>query len=141
MVKKILIALLVLGLIGAAVGYYLWNKPHMDVQTAKTDVSIAAEQLYKAYVADENAANALYLEKTIAVKGVIREVDKAADGSVKVIFETGDADGFGVSCEMDPLTKHKRTDFQKGETITLKGICAGFNLDVQLSRCVEVNQD
>lgn len=138
MVKKILIVLVALGLSAAAVGYYLWNKPHMDVQAAKTDVVITSSELFKAYVTDENAANAQYLEKTIAVNGVIRDLEKADDGSVKVIFESGDADGFGVSCEMDPLTKHARTDFQKGETVTLKGICAGFNLDVQLSRCVEV---
>jgi hypothetical protein len=134
--KKILYVLLTLALAGGIYGYYLWNKPHKDVQAAKTDVAIAADQLYKAYVADEAAANALYLDKTIAVTGVVRSSEKNADGTAKIVLETGDPDGFGVSCELDPLTKHARTDFQAGETVTLKGLCAGFNLDVQLARCV-----
>jgi len=52
------------------------------------------------------------------------------------MLETGQ--DFGVYCTLDSLAQHPRTNFPAGETITLKGKCDGLNLDVQLSRCVEV---
>jgi hypothetical protein len=134
--KKILIAIAVLGLIGAAVAYYLWNKPHENIAAAKTDARVTAEQLYADYEADQAAADAKYLGKTIAVTGVIKEISNEGD-HVKIILQTGK--DFGVVCALDPqpATPHKRTDFAMGETLTLKGKCDGSNLDVQLSRCVE----
>lgn len=133
--KKILLVLLALGLIGGAVGYYMWNKPHENMQKAKTDVAIDATQLFNEFSTDEAAANAKYLEKTIAVSGKVKEVTKD-EGTVKISLETGNE--FGVLCVLDELSAHPRTDFPVGETVTFKGKCDGVNFDVQLSRCVEV---
>jgi hypothetical protein len=133
--KRILIILLAVGLIGAIVGVSMWNKPHQNMETAKADLSVDAAQLFNDYNADEDAANTKYLGKTLAVTGQVREVT-SEEGTVKVNLETGS--DFGVLCELDPLSKHARTDFQPGETVTMKGNCAGSNLDIQLSRCVEV---
>ena len=33
--KKVILAVLALALVGAGVGYYLWNKPHQDMAAAK----------------------------------------------------------------------------------------------------------
>ena len=134
--KRFLYLLAAVALIGGAVGYYLWNKPHENMQTAKTDLVIEATALFNEYNTDENAANGKYLEKTIAVSGKVKEITKADDGTMKVSLHTGS--DFGVLCELDPLSKHPRTDFAEGETVTFKGICTGLNFDVQLTRCVEV---
>jgi hypothetical protein len=134
--KRYLLPLLALGLIGATVGYTLWNKPHKNMENVRADLSIGAAELFNDFNTDENAANAKYLGKTIAVTGQVKEVTPGEDGPAKVSLETGS--DFGVLCELDPLTEHARTDFQPGETVTLKGDCAGFNFDVQMSRCVEV---
>lgn len=134
--KKILFALLALALAGAGVGYYLWNKPHQKMESAKADVTIEAAQLFQEYNNDETGSNAKFLDKTIAVSGTVKEAAKSDDGTAKIILETGS--DFGVSCELDPLTQHARIDFQPGEKVTFKGKCAGLNLDVQLARCVEV---
>jgi hypothetical protein len=134
--KRILYFLLALACFGGAIGYYLWNKPHQNMQTAKADMAIEAAVLFGEFGADEAAANAKYLDKTIAVSGKVKEAAKLDDGTVKVSLDTGSE--FGVFCELDPLSKHSRTDFAVGETVTFKGICTGFNFDVQLTRCVEV---
>lgn len=133
--KKILLALLAIGLIGAAIGYYQWNKPKEDMTASKAEASITAAALLTEYNADENAANAKYLGKTIAVSGEVKETT-TEDGTTKVMLNTGQ--DFGVYCTLDSLAKHPRTNFPVGENITLKGKCDGLNLDVQLSRCVEV---
>ncbi|MCW5923275.1 MAG: hypothetical protein KIS77_13095 [Saprospiraceae bacterium] len=134
--RRIIYFLLALACLGAAIGYYLWNKPHADMQSAKTDLVVEAAALFGEFDTDESAADAKYLNKTIAVSGKVKESTKAEDGAAKVILDTGG--DFGVLCELDPLSQHPRTDFPIGETVTFKGICTGFNFDVQLTRCVEV---
>lgn len=134
--KRILILILGLGLIGAAVGYALWNKPHENMKSSKAEVQLEASALFEAYNADENASNSKFLGKTIEVSGKVKETSKTEGGPVKVTLETGDE--FAVICELDALSQHARTDFQAGEMVTFKGKCDGLNLDVQLSRCVEV---
>lgn len=131
--KRILLLLAAVGVIGAIIGYTLWNKPHADMNKAKADVTIDATALFNEFTADEAAATANYLGKTLAVTGKIKE--STSDG--KVSFETGNPDGFGVRCELDPLTQHARSTFEPGESVTLKGECTGFSFDVQLVRCVE----
>lgn len=134
--KRLLYFLAAIALIGGAVGYYLWNKPHTNMQSAKTDLVIEAAALFNEFSADENAANGKYLDKTIAVSGKVKESTKSDDGTIKVSLQTGS--DFGVLCELDPLSKHPRTEFAEGEILTFKGICTGINFDVQLTRCVEV---
>jgi hypothetical protein len=134
--KKILLILLALAVVGGATGYYLWNKPHKDMAAAKIDLALDAKAIYDEYQADENAANAKYLEKVIAVKGTVKETTKDEDGTIKVSLET--ENDFGVLCVLSERANHARTDFPAGEAVTFKGNCTGLNFDVQLIDCVEV---
>ena len=134
--KRIIYILLAIACAGGAIGYYLWNKPQKDMQAAKADMAMDAAALFNEFNTDETAANAKYLDKTVAVSGKVKESTKTEDGTVKVSLETGSE--FGVFCELDPLSQHARTEFPIGETVTFKGICTGLNFDVQLTRCVEV---
>lgn len=136
MLKKIVIFLFVAGLIGGSVGYYFWNKKVPSMAGEKSDIAIAAEQLFTEFANDETSATAKYVGKIITVTGKVRESSKMDDGTPKVILETGS--DFGVLCEFDPNTKHAQTVFQPGTAITLKGECAGLNFDVQLARCVVI---
>lgn len=136
MLKKAILVLLVLGLIGLAVGYYMWNKPHEDISAAKPDLSISATELFVAFETDETAANAKYLDKLVEVAGTVAESGTNEDGSARVVLESGGM--FGVACSLDPLAKHPRSAFPVGEKIRLKGKCSGYNLDVQIDRCVEI---
>jgi hypothetical protein len=53
---------------------------------------------------------------------------------VNVLLETGDALG-AVVCEFEPGTA---VDLKKDAQVTIKGFCAGYNLDVLLQRCAIV---
>lgn len=133
--KQILLILAALLCIGAGFGYYMWNKPHQNMATAKTDVAIDAAALFAEYNADENACNTKYLDKVIAVSGKVKEVTND-EGSIKVSLDTGG--DFGVRCELSSTATHARTTFNPGESVTFKGTCSGLNFDVQLNNCVEV---
>ena len=128
---------LVLAALGLIAGLYLYNKPHQNMMSATTDISMDATQLFEAFEANENVSNEKYLDKIIEVKGKVREVKKDETGNLSVILETDDM-MFGVVCQLDELSTPKRTAFQPGEEVTFKGVCTGVLMDVVLVRCVEL---
>lgn len=134
--NRILIAAAVVILMGGAYGYYQWNRPPQDMASAKVDMTLDAKAIYDEFVADENAANAKYLDKVILVQGTVASVDKS-NGQEAIMLDTGDPMG-GVMCELDPLVKHEVTEFKEGDQVKFKGTCSGKISDVQISRCVLV---
>ena len=132
--KKIAILLLAVAVIGGSIGFYFYNKKVPSMAGQKSEMAVEAAQLFEEFEADEDAANAKYVGKIVTVRGTVLEASTLDDGTPKIILDTGS--DFGVSCEFDPNTKHARTTFQPGENLTIKGECAGLNLDVQLARCV-----
>ena len=135
--KKYFKYLLVLAVLGAAVAYYMYNKPHKNISKAKADLELSALQLFTDFQDDEPKANTKYLDKIVAIEGVVKAVSKDENGMTSVTLEAG-SDMFGVICQMDDLSQHKRLDFQEGEKVKFKGICTGVLMDVVLVRCVEV---
>lgn len=135
--KKILLYLLPIVLIGLTAAYYMYNKPHQNMQRSAADLQMTAAELYRQFDTDESAANTQYLDKVIAVTGRVKEVITDEEGIISVHLEN-DGEMFGVVCQLDQLSEHQRTDFPIGETVTLKGICTGKLMDVVLVRCVEV---
>ena len=132
-IKTVLIVLALLAAGGAATGYYLWNKPHRNVDAAQADFSVEATDLFAQYASDETGANPKYLDKIITVCGIVDDVTNEA-GSVKVQLIGGGELG-GVSCEMQAGSTLVPP---KGSRVCVKGICTGYLMDVVLSRCVEV---
>lgn len=134
--KKILLALLMLGLVGGAVGLYYFNKPLEAMAGQKADFELSAAELYNAFELDEAAANAKYLDKVVQVTGTVLEVKPDETGKTGILLDAGGM--FGVNCKLDDLAKDQRTSFTEGEAVTLKCICTGKLMDVVLVRCVEV---
>ncbi|MCB0521483.1 MAG: hypothetical protein H6577_25635 [Lewinellaceae bacterium] len=134
--KKVFLFLLVLAVIGVGVGWMMYNKPHENMENAKADMQADAKALFAAFSNDEAGANEKYLNKIVAVSGTVADASKDEGGNTSVMLESEDM-MFGVKCELDPLSAHKRTEFQKGEQVTMKCICTGYLSDVVMVRCVE----
>ncbi|MCB0630885.1 MAG: hypothetical protein R2824_21150 [Saprospiraceae bacterium] len=135
--KKILLYLLPVLLIGLTAAYFMYNKPHQNMEKAAADLTISSKELFAAFESDETGANEKYLEKIVVVKGQIKDVSTNEEGHISLTLES-ESDMFGVICQLDELTEHPRTDFTVGETVSMKGICTGMLMDVVLVRCVEV---
>jgi len=135
--KKYLFSIGLLGLIGASIALYLYNKPHKDIKTSKTDFTMEAEQLFSEFEENEAVANTKYLDKLIEVKGTVREVSSDDEGNVSVILNS-ENELSGVICQLDNLTSHEKTNFNPGESVAFKGICTGMLMDVVMVRCIEV---
>ena len=133
--KKILSIVLLLAIIGGAVGYYMYNKAPDNVLSLKTDYKLNASDLFSAFETDENTANGKFLDKVVEITGKVISV-KNEEGKTSGTIDGGGM-MFGVICELDPMADHKRVNFEEGEEVKFKGICTGMLMDVVLVRCVE----
>jgi hypothetical protein len=131
MIKKILIAIVLLIVAGVVTGYYMWHMPHQKVEDAR-GISITADALLKEYTANEKAADARYLNKAIEVAGTVSEIEKNQDGGLMVILQTADATA-GIQCAM----RDAGTVVTKGQKVTIKGFCSGSGImGISLTDCV-----
>lgn len=129
---KILLTVSLLVIVaGAAVAFYMWNKPQRNVED-ETGIVITASQLVKEFQANEEQANTKYLDKAIEVTGLVAETGKNQDGVTTVLLSSEDA-FTGVFA-----TLKKETEVPEGSSITIKGICSGMLSDVRLSEAVIV---
>lgn len=126
--KKILIALGLLAVIGGIIGYYQYNKPVASIENKKADVEVMAGDLVAAYEQDETSANEQYNEKILLVKGIISQITEE-DNLNKIFLETENPLS-GVICEMEP--GQDVGSLKTGDEVKIKGRCTGFLTDVIL---------
>ncbi|MBE2288128.1 MAG: hypothetical protein IAE95_01140 [Chitinophagaceae bacterium] len=129
--KKLIMIVLSLGLIGVGTGIYLFNKKPETVDDKK-GINIAAADLAKAYSANERAADSLYLNQVIEVSGTVGSTETNQDGGLMVILTTGDPDA-DIQCTL----RDKGVQVAKGAQVTLKGFCSGSGITgVSLTDCI-----
>jgi len=136
--KKILIAvLIVLVLAGAGLAYYLYQKPVESLREAKSEQSMTSEELYSSFEADESAANEKFTGAVITVEGELVEILENSDQSSTLILSSTHPI-FGVKCRLNP--KDNPTAIPPtGNKVRIKGLCTGFNSDVEMDQCIILN--
>lgn len=130
--KTVLIIFLLLVVAGAAVVYFMWNKPNRTVANEK-GIEVTAAQLVKEYQENEQEANKKYLDKALQVTGAVSQLDKNQEGKTTVMLSSDDA-MTGVLCTL----KEEAGTIAAGSTITIKGFCSGMLSDVRLREAVVV---
>lgn len=110
---------------------FVWNKPHRDAADEK-GVRVTAAALQQAYAADEAAANAKFLDKTLEVSGTVAGTEKNQDGKTVLYLDDALA---GVGCTL----REAGAGAQEGQAIVVKGFCSGSNgMGVTMRECVVV---
>lgn len=145
--KKLNIILLISALVIVCGGWYAYseyNRKVKDLSKVSADMHLATSDLVAEFEKDETAANAIYLDKVIAVKGKIKAIEKDEANNYSLVL--GDENSMAsVRCSVDEDHAHKLQGLATGSTITVKGACTGFNADellgsdVILNRCVIMN--
>ena len=134
--KKRTVILAVLA-VAAAVALYAWREYDRGLEDASDQPpaeTVTAAQLLDAFVTDEVAANARFNDKVVEVTGEVKKISPPEAGKVNVTIDTGDALS-AIVCEFEEAAAPK---WPPGTQVRIKGICAGFNLDVLLQRCAAV---
>lgn len=135
---KILIGLLLVGLIaGLAIYFFVYNKPHVNYEKAKPEMSISGETLYMDYLQDEESANQTYTGKVVQIDGVLYGTETAGELTIAMFsFGEGMFGPEGVRCTM--LENHAAAinEVGDGTPLTIKGYVTGFNgTDVIMENC------
>lgn len=124
--------------------YSEYNRKVKDLSKVSADMQLQTTDLVSHFEKDETAANALYLDKVIAVNGTLKAIEK--DDAKNYSLVLGDGNSMAsVRCSMDEDYISKVEGLTTGTKITVKGACTGFNADellgsdVILNRCVIQN--
>ncbi len=72
--RKLLYVVLVLAIIAGLTYWYVFHKPHRDLQNEAVAYTLTAEQLVQQFSQDRPLADSLYIDQLIALNGVISEV-------------------------------------------------------------------
>lgn len=132
MLKKVILPLLIIALVAAgAVYFYVFVysvQNHRNIND-EDSITVVADSLAQHFINDEAIANAKYLNKVLAVKGIV--IDTASNQQGKPTVTIGNASSMAnvfVTLSERPVGAIKLND-----TIRVKGICSGFLSDVVIS--------
>ena len=130
MKKKIIIGIVLLGIIGASTGLYMFNKKVPGLENAKADFNLSANALFDEFDANEQSALGKYEGKILEITGEIVSI-KNEKGQANIILFAENAMAGGINCSF----KSNQNNLKKGDTATIRGRCQGFLMDVVLNNC------
>ena len=135
--KKIILSILVLALIGAAGTYYyafVYSKNRKFDMVNAEGTSIEAVTLVKAFQENETEANKNYLDKVLLISGTISATDQTQTGDRTLTLSSEDPFA-GVMVTLDST---EAAAINMNDKVTVKGFCKGFLSDVVITSAVIV---
>ena len=120
---------LLLVIAGAAVYIYReYNRTHKDTSGLKPDYSVDAAAWLKEFETSEQSSNKKYWDKVIRVSGRVKDLLQDGKGFYSIVL--GDSTSMSsVRCSVDSNHSAEAARLRKGEEVTIKGICSGYNAD------------
>ena len=111
----------------AIVVYFVWNKPHKDYSTMKTDITISSLNFINEFKANSTLATEKYLNQIIFVSG--NTTDKLTKS---VVLDNG------IVCTLDSSSLKALRLIQINNEISIKGRFVGFDdlfEEIRLDHC------
>ena len=128
--KKLFFAGIVLCLVVAVTGFYLYQKPRASLDDIPPAYTLDAAGLYNSFQQNEKKANEQYVGKVLLVKGTVDNV-QVTDSTISVQLSSGNDMG-GINCSVAKGKNNKNNLPSKGSLVQVKGRCVGFLMDVNL---------
>jgi hypothetical protein len=132
MQKKILFAIGTLVLIAIILGICHVYKPHQNAAGENAVANFSAPELYHEFQNDENSANKKWVGKVIEVSGIISSINESS-AYVSITLKSAGDGGINCSFAKADLSDSK---LKNGDSLTVKGKCTGYLIDVNLVDCV-----
>lgn len=138
--KYLLLIVLVAIVIVAFVGLKMYFKPHADVNKLKADFTVEAPTLINEFQEQEDAATAKYSEKVLEIRGTLASKSQLSNGTTLLVLED---EMEGISCQLDNNWVSNNQEviesLEPGSSVTLKGVCKGYLMEIKVSPAVVVN--
>ncbi len=115
-------AIVLIGVV-SYVWFFVYNKPHRDIEFAEPDFDMQAEQLISLFQENDSAAHRKLDDKVVRFHGTLSSKE-SADTTVTLIFDTGE--DFIITAQMLPKYKAEAESFSAGSEIVLKGLYNGM---------------
>lgn len=110
--KIIILILATIGLIGIVVYNYVMHGGARDLTTEKTEFVVTSNEIVDYFIKNPDAANKKYLERAVAVKGTVSNVE-----GTQIILDNS------VNCGF----KSHNDSVKVGQLITVKGRIIGYD--------------
>ncbi len=136
--KKILgIALVAFIMVVAYVWFFVYNKPHRNIEKAKADYELSAEVAYHTFHSGDPVQAKEYQGKVIQLTGQASHIESGDSLMVLVfVFEEGMFGDEGIRCSFLPKYNQQLASLDLSKEIIVKGYCAGYNeTDVIMEQC------
>jgi hypothetical protein len=130
MKTKIIASILIIGFIGLAVGYYLFTMKVPDLEKTEAHFELTADELFNAFDENESASMVKYEGQVIAVTGIVSRI-KLSESTSNITLDAKNAMAGGINCSFNEIV----SNISKGDSVTIKGRCQGFLMDVVLNNC------
>ncbi len=119
------------------VWFFIYNKPHMNIEKATPDYIISASECYDHYANGNNNETLNYTGKVLQIYGSPSSIEKTDSLTVVVFtFSTGMFGDEGIRCTMLPSYSNEVSNSILSKEISIKGYCSGYNeTDVILEQC------
>jgi hypothetical protein len=131
--SKIIIAVIFIGVLGVSAGFFLYNKPSEKKVTAEPAFTLEASKLFDEFNDDEGAATTKYLNQVVSVRGVVADISAVDSAGLTVMLGTSNP-LFGVTCQLPDGNDGKL--IERGQQISIRGLCTGKLMDVVLVKCI-----
>jgi hypothetical protein len=130
--KIILVSVLGIAAVAAVTAYRLYNKTHFNVQTSLPAAATTPQQLLTVFISDSARAKTLFVgdennKKIISITGEVATLKKDQAGNTVILLKTG-TEGSFINCTFEEAGVTAAV----GSSITVKGICTGYNFDADL---------
>ncbi len=137
---KVVLVLFVIGIITVILVLRYINKPNKDIEKAKADFTLNANDLYKEYTSNKTKADSLYNDKVIELNGIVTNIEAPSDTLVVAVFtqkqdttqvksddlsSAFDVDG-GVRCTMLQKYCNEAKKIAPNTSLKTKGLCKGM---------------
>ena len=132
--KSFLGVAFVMILVAGVYGYKEFTRGFPNLHFVKPAFKVQASDLISQFENDEHKATAQYSDKAISVRGVIGTM-QVTDTSATV-FMKDRSSMTSVMCQFNNENKNEVIKFKKNDSVTIKGVCSGFLMDVVMVRCV-----
>ena len=132
--RTLLILPLIIILSSIGYAFHMIGKSSYSEEIRNPEYAVSATKLFNEFELIEATANSKYVNKMIAVTGIVREIKWTLKGDVCVKFET-DNSLFCVTCKLAAENKNAIQQIHQGQEISLTGTCKGMLMDVFLTNC------
>jgi len=121
--KKILIAVLALIIIGAGIYWYVASEKFVDTSKRKSVYTVKALDFIKEFLQNDSLANKKYADKIITVTGIVSGIE-SADTTINIKFIDTATGSYAIFAFQEQHLNEAKT-LKAGDDVSIKGSCSG----------------